>query len=60
MMQRGLDVAPRFEDSDDGSARGVAAGFETRASKIKNMNDVGAGYGSEVPKPLHDSPGMIS
>ncbi|KAF3522807.1 hypothetical protein F2Q69_00047985 [Brassica cretica] len=46
--ERGLDVAPRFEYSDDGSARGVAAGFETRASKIQNMNDVGAGYGREV------------
>ena len=60
MMQRGLDVAPRFEDSDDSSARGVAAGFEARASKIQNINDIRAGYGSEVPKPLHDSPGMIS
>ncbi|KAF2618926.1 hypothetical protein F2Q68_00040679 [Brassica cretica] len=56
VMQRGLDVAPRLEDSDDDSARGDAAGHESRALKSKNIIEVGAGFGSEVPKPLHDCP----
>ncbi|KAF3569786.1 hypothetical protein F2Q69_00060707 [Brassica cretica] len=59
-MQQGLDVAPQLEDSDDDSARGDAAGHESCALKSKNIIEVGAGFGSEVPKPLHDCPGMIS
>ncbi|KAF3538390.1 hypothetical protein F2Q69_00019972 [Brassica cretica] len=35
VMQRGLDVASRLEDSDDGSAWGDAAGQGSRASKSK-------------------------
>ncbi|KAF3492497.1 hypothetical protein DY000_02054761 [Brassica cretica] len=59
VMQRGLDVAPRLEDSDDDSARGEAAGHESRALKSKNIIEVGAGYGSEVPKSLHNCQAML-
>ncbi|KAF3601202.1 hypothetical protein F2Q69_00036899 [Brassica cretica] len=60
VMQRGLDVAPRLEDSDDDSARGDAAGHESRTLKSQNIIEVGAGYGSEVPKSLHDYPGTMT
>ncbi|KAF2556970.1 hypothetical protein F2Q68_00015826 [Brassica cretica] len=50
--QRGLDVAPRLEESDEDSARGDAAGHWSRALKSKKTIEAGAGYGSDVTYPL--------
>ncbi|KAF2618927.1 hypothetical protein F2Q68_00040678 [Brassica cretica] len=60
VWQRGLKLAPPLEEPVDGFRARYRSEVWYSRFKSKNIIEVGAGYGSEVPKPLHDCSSMIS